>query len=160
MLVQKFMKGSGVMSRRVATGWSTPAFYTFAVIDKGWTKVKGDKPGIIVLFMDDAILKGFEKDHITLTGVAGPLGELTSEKENKIRGASIILYALSDGKLRGIDVEDDSTTQSGMSADNHLNQAVYGLKGRDLFAGKTPAGPPLPPAITEFQNALTSLSKQ
>lgn len=160
MLVQKFMKGSGVMSRRVSGGWSTPAFYIFAVIDKGWTKVKGDKPGIIMLFMDDGILKGFEKDHIPLVGAAGPVGELTPEKENTIRGASIILYALSDGKLRGVEVEDDFTTQSGISADNHINEAVYGLKGRDVYSGKTPVGPPIPAAVTEFQNVLSSLSKQ
>lgn len=159
MLIQKFMKGYGVVSRRVPSGWSTPAFYGFAVIDKGWTRVKGDKPGIIMLFMDDGILKGFEKDHIQLVGEAGPVGELTPEKENKIRGASIIIYALSDGKVRGIDVEDDSTTQSGISADNHINEAVYGLKAREVLSGKTPVGPPVPPAVTEFQNVLTRLSK-
>jgi lipid-binding SYLF domain-containing protein len=160
MLVQKFMKGYGVMSRRVPGGWSTPAFYGFAVIDKGWTRVKGDKPGVVMLFMDDEILKGFEKDHIRLAGEVGPVGELTPEKEVKIRGASIIIYALSDGKLRGISVEDDSTTQSGINADNHINEAVYGLKAREVLSGKTLAGPPVPPAVTDFQNLLTNLSKQ
>jgi lipid-binding SYLF domain-containing protein len=160
MLVQKFMKGFGVMSRRVPSGWSTPAFYGFAVIDKGWTSVKGDRPGVIILFMDDDILKRFEKDHSQLAGEAGPVGELTPEKENKIRAASMIIYALSDGKLRGISVEDDSTTQSGINADNHINEAVFGLKAREVLSGKTPVGPPVPPAVTEFQNVLTSLSKQ
>jgi lipid-binding SYLF domain-containing protein len=159
MLVQKMMKGYGVMSRRLGDGWSAPAFYGFAVIDKGWTRVKGDRPGIIVLFMDDELLKGLEKDHLPLAGAAGPVGELTSEQENKIRGAGMILYALSDGKLRGISVEDDSTTQSGIGADNHINEAVYGLKAREVLAGKTPVGPPVPTAVTEFRNALMNLSK-
>jgi lipid-binding SYLF domain-containing protein len=161
MLVEKFMKGYGVMSKRVTSGWSTPAFYGFGVADRGWTKVKSDKPGVIVLFMDDGILKGFEKDHIPLVGEAGPVGELTPEKEKKIRGASVIIYALSGGKLRGVDVKDDSTTTlSGITADNHINEAVYGFKPRDVLSGKTPMRPPVPPAVTEFQNMLTNLSKQ
>jgi lipid-binding SYLF domain-containing protein len=160
MLIQKIMKGYGVMSRRVPGGWSTPAFYGFAVLDTGWTRVKSDRPGIIMLFMDDGTLMAFEKDHIALVGEAGPVGELTPEKENTIRGAGIIIYALSDGKVRGIEVEDDSTTQSGINADNHINEAVYGLKAREVLWGKPPVGPPVPPALTEFQNVLTSLSKQ
>jgi lipid-binding SYLF domain-containing protein len=160
LLFQKVMKGYGVMSRRVPGGWGTPAFYGFAVIDYGWTRVKSQEPGIIMLFMDDDILKRFEKDHVKSAGKAGPVGELTPEKENKIRGASLIIYALSGGKLRGVDVEDDFTTESGINSDNNINKAVYGLKAREVLWGKTPAGPTILPAIAEFQNALTSLSKQ
>lgn len=161
LLFVKMMKGYGVMSRRVADGWGTPAFYGFAVSDKGWTRVKSDEPGIIMLFMDDDVLKRFEKDHVKLAGEAGPVGELTPEKENRIRGAGIIIYALSGGKLRGVSVEDDDTTQTGINSDNNINKAVYGLKAREVLWGKTPAGTAsTPPAITEFQTALTSLSKQ
>jgi lipid-binding SYLF domain-containing protein len=160
LLFQKVMKGYGVMSRRVPDGWSTPAFYGFAVTDLGWTRVKSDEPGIIMLFMDDDILKKFERDHIKFAGEAGPVGELTPEKEKNIRSTSIIVYALSEGKVRGIDVEDDSTTQTGINSDNNINDAVYGLKAREVLWGKTPVGPAIPPAITEFQSALASLSKQ
>jgi lipid-binding SYLF domain-containing protein len=161
LLFMKVMKGYGVMSRRVAEGWSTPAFYGFAVSDKGWTRVKSDEPGIIMLFMDDNTLKQFEKDHVKLEGEAGPVGELTPEKEDRTRGAGIIIYALSGGKLRGVSVEDDDTTQTGINSDNNINQAVYGLKAREVLWGKTPAATAsMPPAITEFQTALTSLSKQ
>lgn len=160
LLFQKMMKGYGVMSRRVPGGWSTPAFYGFAVIDRGWTRMKSVEAGIIMLFMDDDVLKMFEKDHLQFTGAAGPVGELTPEKQKKIRGASIIIYALSDGKVRGVEVEDDDTTQTGINSDNNINQAVYGLKAREVLWGKTPAGPPVPPAIAEFQSVLTNLSRQ
>jgi lipid-binding SYLF domain-containing protein len=161
LLVEKFMKGYGVMSRRVPGGWGTPAFYGFSVIDKGWTRVKSDEPGIVMLFMDDDVLKKFEKDHVKLEGEAGPVGELTNEKENRIRGSSIIIYAISGGKLRGVSVEDDDTTQTGISSDNNVNKAVYGLKAREVLSGKTPAAATaIPPAIIEFQSALASLSKQ
>jgi lipid-binding SYLF domain-containing protein len=160
LLFQKFMKGYGVISRRVNGGWTAPAFYGFAVIDRGWTRVKTDEPGIIILFMDDDILKQLEKDKIKLVGEAGPVGELTPEKEHKIRGASIIVYAVSEGKVRGVEVEDDATAQGGINSDNNINKAVYGLKAREVLFGKTPMVTTLPPAITEFQNVLTSLSKQ
>lgn len=159
LLFQKFMKGYGVMSRRVSGAWGAPAFYAFAVIDSGWTRVKSDNPGIIMLFMDENVLKKFEKDHIDLVGAAGPVGELTPEKENNVRVASIILYALSDGKLRGVEVEDDSTTQSGINSDNNINKAVYGLKAREVLWGNPPVATPIAPSIAEFQNALVQLSK-
>jgi lipid-binding SYLF domain-containing protein len=160
VLVMKAMKGYGLMSRRVAGGWSTPAFYGFAVTDRGWTRVKPANAGVIMLVMDDGTLKKFEKDHVELEGAAGPVGELTAEKEKEIREAGIIIYALSDGKLHGIEVEDDSTTQSGINSDNNINKAIYGLKAREVMWGTTPVTTEVPPAITEFQNVLTSLSKR
>lgn len=160
ILVMKAMKGYGLMSRRVAGGWSTPAFYGFAVSDTGWTKVKPANAGIIMLIMDEGTLKRFEKDHIEFTSTAGPVGELTAEKEEKIRGAGMIIYALSDGKLHGIEVEDDATTQRGINSDNNINKALYGMKAREVLWSETAVATAVPPAITEFQNALTSLSKQ
>ena len=160
ILFMKAMKGYGLMSRRVPGGWGTPAFYGFAVTDRGWTRVKPENAGIIMLFMDDDTLKKFEKDHVEFEAAAGPVGELTAEEEKKVRGAGIIIYALSDGQLHGIEVEDDDTTQSGINSDNNINKAVYGLKAREVLSGKAPSVTTAPPAITEFQNALTSLSKQ
>lgn len=161
LLVQKFMKGYGIMSRRVPGGWSTPAFYGFVVSDRGWTRVKAVEAGIIMLFMDDNILKRFEKDGISkFVAEAGPVGELTRQKELRLLGASIIVYSLSDGKLHGVRVEDDETTQNGINSDNNINKAVYGLKAREVLSGKTPVATTIPPSIIEFQNVLTNLSKQ
>ena len=159
ILFLKAMKGYGLMSRRAPDGWGTPAFYGFAVMDKGWTRVKPMNAGIIMLFMDDVIMKSFEKDHIKFTAVAGPVGPLASEVEKKIDGASIIMYALSDGQLFGIEVEDDSSTQTGINSDNNINKAVYGLKAREVLWGKEPTVTPVSPAISQFQTALASLSK-
>lgn len=159
MLTLKFMKGYGVVSRRGEGGWSMPAFYGFAVTDKGWTRVKSDEPGIIMLFMDDAL---FRKDGMELEAEEGPVGELTPDKEKRIRGASVIAYSLSGGTLRGVSVERDSSTQTGISSDNNVNKAVYGLKGREVLAGKGPAAPqpPAPPSLAEFRAALAGLTGQ
>jgi lipid-binding SYLF domain-containing protein len=160
-LVVKAMKGYGVMSRRVEGGWGTPAFYGFAVSDRGWTRVKADDPAVIMLFMDDDTLRRFEKDQVKFEGTAGPVGELTPEAEKRIEGAGIIVYTLSGGEVRGIDIDDDSTTQTGINSDNNVNKAVYGLKAREVLWGQTPtAGQTIPPALAEFQTALTNLSKQ
>jgi lipid-binding SYLF domain-containing protein len=160
MLVVKAMKGYGLMSRRGPDGWGTPAFYGFAVMDHGWTLVKPKNAGIIMLFMNDEVLKAFERDHIKFQGVAGPVGPLTTETEKKIRGAAIIIYALSDGKLSGIKVEDDSTTETGINSDNNINKAIYGLKAREVLSGKSPTVTPVPSWIGQFQNALTTLMGQ
>lgn len=162
ILFLKAMKGYGLMARRVPGGWGTPAFYGFAVMDQGWTLVKPAEAGIIMLFMSDDAIKKFEKDAVKLEAAAGPIGEVPVEKkkEKKIRGAEILIYGLSDGKLRGIEVEDDDTTQSTINSDNHINKVVYGLKASEVLWGKTPTVTAAPPTITEFQNALTSLSKQ
>jgi hypothetical protein len=67
---------------------------------------------------------------------------------------------MSGGELRGVDVEDDSTTQSGINSDNNINKPVYGLKAREILWGALPVGASVPPGITEFQRTLTSLAKQ
>lgn len=158
-LTMKFWKGFGLVSKRVeGGGWSAPAFYGFVVSDIGWTRMKSGEPGIIMLFMNDDI---FAKDRIDLEGSEGPVGEWTPEKENSVRGAGIILYSLSEGKLRGISVEDDASTQAGINSDNNVNKAVYGLKAREVLSGKTPAAaaPQVPPEVTGFQTALANLWK-
>ena len=160
ILVMKAMKGYGLMSRRTPDGWGTPAFYGFAVTDKGWSKVAPGNAGIIMLFMDDDTLKKFEKDHVKFEGAAGPVGELTDEQEKRLSAAGIIIYALSDGKLRGIEVEDDDSTQTGINSDNNINKAIYGLKAREVLWGKPSATTAVPPAVAEFRSALAGLAKQ
>jgi len=160
LLVQKFWKGYGVMARRVPGGWGTPAFYGFAVSDRGWTRVKSEEPGMIMLIMNDDALKKFEKDNVRLEAEAGPIGELTPALERRISGAGILIYSLSGGKLRGVGVVDDDTSETGINSDNNVNKAVYGLKARDVLWGKTPEGLVLLPAVAEFQSALAGLSKQ
>ncbi len=158
LLFQKLLKGSGLLSKRTTDGWTVPAFYAFLASDRGWTRIKSDSPGIIMLFMDDDILKDLEDGHIELKGNAGPVGELTPEQEKYIGKAAILVYSLSKGKLSGIGIEQDDTTQTGMNTDKNLNKSIYGMKARDLLQGKTLANTTaLPPAIAEFQNALTAL---
>ena len=72
----------------------------------------------------------------------------------------VIIYALSGGKLRGMEAEDESLSGSLINSDNNINKAVYGVKAREVLAGKATAWPAISPALNGFQSALTKLSKQ
>lgn len=159
LLSTKFMKGYGVISWRVETGWSVPAFYGFATVTDGWPKLKAGKPALIVIFRCAKSLQPSEKDHIPFNGESGPVGQLKAGDSKNARRC-IYIYTLAGDKLRGITIEDDRETKSGIKADNNLNEAVYGLKAHEVISAKIPpAGPAILAQITEFQNALTNLSK-
>ena len=160
ILFQKAMKGYGLAARRTDTGWGTPAFYGFGVSDKGWTRVKSQSPGLIMLFMGESSAKAFEKDHIAIAGAAeGPIGGSVSEQVLKnISNEGILVYALSDGKLAGVSIADDDTALSALGIDNNINKAVFGLKGNDVFWGKSPLPSALASDIADFQKALTAFA--
>lgn len=158
VLFQKGMKGYGLAARRVGEDWSMPAFYGFGVSDKGWTKVKSESPGVIMIFTSDKV---FEKDHIAIAGaVEGPVGDkLTEQEQKRIADYGIFFYALGDGELRGVSVADDSSAMSGLGIDNNINKAVFGLKGIEVLWDKAKSIVPVPSEIGEFRKALTALFK-
>ncbi|MGH9908856.1 MAG: hypothetical protein ACRD8U_25130 [Pyrinomonadaceae bacterium] len=88
---------------------------------------------------------------------AGPVGELTREKENEIRAASLIAYVAQGGELRGIKAESDFFDEAAINPDNNINKAIYGIKGREVLAGKEPKWPSVLPLVADFQNTLKSL---
>jgi lipid-binding SYLF domain-containing protein len=114
VLFEKAMKGYGLVSRRIDGGWSMPAYYGFGVQDKGWTRIKSESPGVIMLFIDDTALKAFEKDHIAIEGAhAGPISVTVSEVDTKkIVNERILVYALADGVLKGVDIASDDSAMS------------------------------------------------
>lgn len=114
--------------------------------------------------MSDKAMEEFQKGNFifkdAMVGFDGPVGELTTEKENNIREANVIVYAVVDGEVRGLKVDANLLGGGAANPDNNINQAIYGLKGREVLAGKTPLWPSVVPAISEYQNALISLSKR
>jgi len=162
-LMPKSRLAYGVISSRLSGGWSPPAYYGFGApkLDLTW---KGEKkPDIIILFMNDKAIEEFQKGNFRfkdqMVGFAGPVGELTSEKENEIRAANVIVYALVDGHVMGLEVDANSLGGGAANPDNNINNAIYGLKGRDVLSGKTPLWPSVLPSVSEYQNALSNLSK-
>ncbi len=161
VLVTKFMKGSGLMARRTPDGWGAPAFYRFAVMDRGWTLVKPGEAGIVMLFMTDEALGRFKKDGSGFKAAPGPVGGLTPEKAKRFEGEGVIIYAFSGGRLSGIEVDDDDTTQSDIKSDNNVNKEVYGLKAREvLWAAPPPAAAEAAaPALNVFREVLAHMPK-
>jgi lipid-binding SYLF domain-containing protein len=157
LLYQRVMKGYGVSARRVENGWSTPAFYAFAMQQVRFTGVKPKAAGIIMLFMTDQSQRPFAPDRFDLSGEPGPVGELTPETQKELTGARVIVYALADGKLSGVKVGAAIKIGSVINSDNNINEAIFGLKAREVIWSKTPIQPPTP-EIVEFQKALVNLT--
>lgn len=153
----------GVICSRLPGGWSPPAYYGFGApkLDLTWKGKK--KPDIIILFMTDKAMEEFQKGNFVfkdaMVGFDGPVGALTSEKENEVREANVIVYAFVDGGVRGLRVDANSLGGGAANPDNNINQAIYGMKAREILSGKAPLWPSVLPTVSEYQNALTSLSK-
>jgi lipid-binding SYLF domain-containing protein len=162
-LLQKAMQGYGVICSRLAGGWSPPVYYSFGMAEMSLTLLGVKKPDVVILFMTDKAMERFEKGGIRfkgeMIGFAGPVGELTNEKENSIRAANVIVYTLVDGKVKGMKIDAGFLGDAAINPDNNINKAIYGLKGREVLLGKAPQWPSVLPSVSEFQNALTSLSK-
>jgi lipid-binding SYLF domain-containing protein len=164
LLFEKATSGYGVISMRAPGGWGWPAYYAFGVGGFGLTSLKFEKPDVIILFMTDAAVEKFQSGRVKFkneTSVfAGPVGKLTHEKENEIRAANVIAYLVANGKVTGLKMDSDFLTEAVINPDNNINKAVYGLKAREVLAGKPPLWPLALPAVADFQNALMSLAKQ
>jgi lipid-binding SYLF domain-containing protein len=155
----------GVICSRLPGGWSPPAYYSFGapkIPNLKWERRK--KPDIIILFMSDKAMAEFQKGNFIfkeeMVGFAGPVGALTPEKENEIRTANVIIYALVDGRVEGFRMDANEQGGGSVNPDNNINNAIYGLKAREVLSGKAPLWPSVLPTISEYQNALINLSKR
>ncbi len=155
----------GVICSRLPGGWSPPAYYGFGapkIPDLKWNGRK--KPDIIILFMGDKAMDEFQRGNFVfkeeMVGYAGPVGVLTPEKENELRTANVIIYAVVDGRVEGLGIDANDLGGGAANPDNNINNGIYGLKARDVLSGKAPLWPSVLPSVSEYQNALTNLSKR
>jgi lipid-binding SYLF domain-containing protein len=163
LLIEQAAQGYGVVCRRLPGGWSPPAYYAFGAADIGFTSVGAEKPDVIILFMTDKAVEAFQKGGVKfkgeMVGFAGPVGALNDEKENSIRAANVVVYISAGGKVKGVKVGGSFFKDAVVNPDNNLNQAVYGFKGREVLSGKEPLRPSVLPTVSEYRDALVSLSK-
>lgn len=159
MLFSQGMKGYGVICSRQPEGWSLPAYYGFGSTSYSLKIAGGKSFDLIILFMNKNVVDWFQGGRLEFkgikTGIAGPVGKWTQRMELKILGSNILIYALVDGKLKGMDVESDFFEGTAvLNPDNNINQAVYRMKGRVVLQGKPPKSPPTPPEVTAFRDIL------
>lgn len=151
-------QGYGVISARLENGWTLPAFYAFGGGGYGNPFAKGETSGVILIFMTKDAVAAFEKGGVKLKGekkaIAGPVGTITGEQKKELAGAQILAYSYYNGRLNGNALGKGFFSNFGLNPDNNINRPLYGMKGREVLAGKKVNTASLPAGITAFQEAL------
>lgn len=124
-------RGQGVISRRIAGGWSEPAFFNLTGGSLGF-QIGAEKTDYVLLIMNDDGLKGLLEDKFDIGGeagvAAGPVGRTVGASTNVTLDAGILSYSRSKGAFIGASIKGAS-----ISPDNDLNEAFYGMKAKDLL---------------------------
>jgi lipid-binding SYLF domain-containing protein len=125
--------GSGVISRRLPYGWSAPAFFKLGGGSIG-LQIGASSTDFVLLFMNEAALKGLLEDKFEIGGegsvAAGPIGRAISASTNATLDAGILSYSRSKGLFAGLELKGVV-----INPDNDNNEAVYGMKARDILTG-------------------------
>ena len=157
-LFTQVSQGYGVISSRTENGWAMPAFYQFGGGGYGNPFAGNDAFGIILLFMTKDAVAAFEKGGVELKNekkaLAGPVGTITDEQRKELEGAHILAYAYFNGKLAGTSFGKSFWKSFGLNPDNNINKPLYGMKGREVLAGKKVDTASLPAGIAAYQEAL------
>jgi lipid-binding SYLF domain-containing protein len=123
--------GQGVISKRLKNGWSAPAFFNLSGGSFG-AQIGAQKNDYVFLIMNEQGVKGLLEDKFEMGGevglVAGPVGREAAASTNTTLDAGILSYSRSKGAFIGAALKGVV-----ISPDNDLNQAVYGMKGKELL---------------------------
>lgn len=151
-------QGYGVISVRQDSGWSWPAFYQFSGGGYGKPFAKNESHAVILLFLTDDALSWFEKGGVPLKNekkaMAGPVGVITEDQKKELQSAQILAYAYYNGKLDGTAFGTSFWKKFVLNPDNNINTPMYGMKGREVLAGKKIDPGTVPAGISSFKEAL------
>lgn len=125
--------GSGVISRRVAGGWSAPAFFDLGGGSIG-LQIGVASTDYILLFMNEHAVDSLLSDKFEIGGegsaAAGPVGRSASASTDARLNAQILSYSRSKGLFAGLELKGVV-----IKPDNEDNLQVYGMKARDILTG-------------------------
>jgi lipid-binding SYLF domain-containing protein len=125
--------GSGVISRRVAGGWSAPAFFDLGGGSIG-LQIGVASTDYILLFMNENAVDSLlgNKFEIGAEGsaAAGPVGRSASASTDARLNAQILSYSRSKGAFAGLELKGVV-----IKPDNEDNLQVYGITARDILTG-------------------------
>jgi hypothetical protein len=71
-------------------------------------------------------------------------------QRKELEGTRVVAYAYYNGKLKGTEYNNRFT----LNPDNNINTPMYGIKGREILAGKQPDPAGLPEGISAYRDAL------
>src|SRR3989442_10956422 len=151
--------GSGVISRRVAGGWSAPAFF-----DLGGGSI-GLQIGIastdyVLLFMNENAVESLLSDKFEIGGegsaAAGPVGRSASASTDVKLNAQILSYSRSRGAFAGLELKGVV-----IKPDNDDNLQVYSMTARDILTGANKISmDKMPAGVRVFPQTLARYSRR
>jgi lipid-binding SYLF domain-containing protein len=149
--------GRGVISRRVRGGWSAPAFFNLGGGSIG-LQIGASSTDFVLLFMNKEAINGLLEDKFEIGGegsvAAGPVGRTAAATTNATLDAGILSYSRSKGLFAGLELKGTV-----INPDNNDNEAVYGLKARDILTGSRKIDiKRMPPGVRIFPQTLARYS--
>lgn len=150
--------GKGLISRRLKSGWSAPAFFNFGGGSVGF-QIGASSTDIVMLFMTDDSLKYLLEDKFEIGGeasaAAGPVGRTTSAMTDAQLQAGILSYSRSKGLFAGV-----SISGAVINPDDKINQILYSFKAKEMLTGENKVAISSIPVETKpFQQAVTRHAK-
>ena len=143
-------EGKGVISRRTAQGWTTPAFFNLGGGSFG-AQIGADKTDYVLLIMNEKGLNALLGDKFEIGGeigvAAGPVGRETSAATDAQLNAEILTYSRSKGLFAGVALKGTAITP-----DNKLNEAFYGMKAGGVLSGEVSR---IPSGVSIFPETLS-----
>jgi len=125
--------GSGVISRRVAGGWSAPAFFDLGGGSIG-LQIGASSTDYILLFMNENAVESLLSDKFEIGGegsaAAGPVGRSASASTDVKLNAQILSYSRSRGAFAGLELKGVV-----IKPDKEDNLQVYSMTARDILTG-------------------------
>jgi SH3 domain-containing YSC84-like protein 1 len=148
--------GQGVISRRVKGGWTAPAFFNLSGGSFG-AQIGAQKNDYVFLIMNEEGVKGLLEDKFEMGGeagiVAGPVGREAAASTNTTLDAGILSYSRSKGAFIGAALKGVAITP-----DNDLNQAVYGMKAKEVLTAPPMPLTKMPAGVRIFPRTLARYS--
>src|SRR6266550_4420090 len=151
--------GSGVISRRVANGWSAPAFFDLAGGSIG-LQIGASSTDFILLFMNENAVDSLLGDKFEIGGegsvAAGPVGRSASASTDVKLNAQILSYSRSRGAFAGLELKGVV-----IKPDNEDNLQVYGMSARDILTGANKISmSEMPEGVRIFPETLARFSRR
>jgi lipid-binding SYLF domain-containing protein len=149
--------GSGVISRRVANGWSAPAFFDLGGGSIG-LQIGVASTDYILLFMNERAVNSLLNDKFEIGGegsaAAGPVGRSASASTDVKLNAQILSYSRSKGAFAGLELKGVV-----IKPDADDNMQVYGMSARDILTGPDKiAIDKMPEGVRVFPRTLAQYS--
>jgi lipid-binding SYLF domain-containing protein len=151
--------GRGVISRRVAGGWSAPAFFDLAGGSIG-LQIGASSTDFVLLFMNENAVDSLLGDKFEIGGegsaAAGPVGRSASASTDLKFNAQILSYSRSKGAFAGLELKGVV-----IKPDNEDNHQVYGMSARDILTGSDKISMErMPEGVRVFPLTLARYSKR